>query len=153
VDAQHAIQAMSAPAVFVSAGGLLLLSLNARLSAVFGRVRGLQHTDEGAESHRLVQALVRRARRLRNAFVFALLGVAACLTSCLLLAGGAFWHPMSVVGFVALLAGVVALLGSVGCYLAEVLLALPSLELGHGHVPSGHPGPAHPSRPARPDAA
>src|SRR5258707_70396 len=128
MEPQQAIQAMTTPAVFVSAGSLLLLSLNTRLSSVFSRVRGLQQADDDAESRRLNEALARRARYLRNAFVAVLIGVGACLSSCLLLAAGTFWHAASVAGFVALLVGVLALLASVGCYLVEVLLALPSLD-------------------------
>src|SRR4051812_18696525 len=105
---------MTAPAVFVSGGGLLLLSLNARLSSVFNRVRGLQEHGETPETKRLLQALSRRARRLRNAFVCALVGLGACLASCLLLGLGAFWQAASVAGFVTLLVGVLTQLASVG---------------------------------------
>lgn len=147
---QQAIQAMTTPAVFVSAGGLLLLSLNTRLSSVFSRVRGLQQLEDEAETRSLLKALAQRARWLRNAFVAVLVG--SCLVASLLLAVGAFWHAASIAGFVILLIGVLSLLTSVGFYLVEVLLELPSLELG-GHGRSSDNRTAHPSHPTRKDAA
>jgi Protein of unknown function (DUF2721) len=153
VEPKQAIQSMSTLAVFVSGGGLLLLSLNARLSAVFSRVRALHDREETPETKRLLKALGQRARRLRNAFVCALGGVGACLASCLLMGLGAFWQAASVSAFVILLVGVLALLASVGCYLAEVLLALPSLDLSRVDVHSADKRQSHPSHPARSDAA
>jgi hypothetical protein len=153
MEPQQAIQAMTTPAVFVSAGCLLLLSLNTRLSSVFGRVRGLQQREDDAETGDLIKALARRAWWLRNAFVAVLVGVGACLSSCMLLAVAAFWHAAGAAGFVILLIGVLALLASVGCYLYEVLLALPSLDLGHEPNRSSENCSAQPSHPAQRDAA
>ena len=153
MEAQQAIQSMSTVAVFVSGGGLLLLSLNARLSSVFNRVRLLHDREETPETARLLSDLERRARWLRNSFVCALLSVGMCLISCLLIGLGTFWPAASLVGFLALFVGLLAMFASVSCYLTEVLLALPSLDHGHIGSKSADQDPSHQAHSTRQDAA
>lgn len=129
MDALPFLQAMTAPAVFFSGRGLVLLSLNARMLAIFSRVRSLHEQEESEATAHLLAALNLRARRIRDAFVAALLGTAACLASCPQMALGVFWPPASWSGLVTLTLGVLALLTGIGFYLLEVLVAVPSLEL------------------------
>jgi Protein of unknown function (DUF2721) len=129
MDPLHVIQAMSTPAIFFSGGGLLLLSLNARLIAIFNRVRHLHEHEETAQIRGLVEALHRRARLIRNAFAATLVGVICALASSFQLALGSVWPVFSRGGVVILGLGLLALGVGAGFFLAEVNAAVPSLEM------------------------
>ena len=140
MDPLPIVQAMTAPAVFFSGGALLLLSLNARLLAIFNRVRALHEQEQTEAGRRLLAALGRRARWTRNAIIAALVGVAAALASCSQMALMAIWHPAGRSGLITLAVGLVALVIAVGCYLVEVLSAVPSLGVNRHSYPSNSVG-------------
>jgi len=125
----HVIQAMSAPAIFFSGGGLLLLSLNARLIAIFNRVRHLHEHEETEPIRGLVEALHRRARLIRNAFAATLVGALCALASSFQLALGSTWTVFNRGAVVTMGLGLLALGVGAGFFLAEVALAVPSLEM------------------------
>jgi hypothetical protein len=129
MDSLHLIQAMATPAIFFSGGSLLLLSLNARLIAIFSRVRQLHDQEPSAAVRTLLVALGRRARMIRNAFAATLVGVLCALIGSLALALGELWQPFSQAGVIILAVCLVALAVGVLFYLSEIVLAVPSLDL------------------------
>lgn len=67
MDPSTIVMAMVSPAIFFSAGGLLALSLNARIMSIFNRVRALQalpSEKQTQESKKLEAVLKWRARHI-----------------------------------------------------------------------------------------
>src|SRR5579863_6387394 len=100
-DIHQLFQAFVAPAIFVSAEGLLLLSLNVRLMGIVSRLRSYLHKRhdaacEGrlAESEAYafqIASIEKRAEMIRLAFVLTLYGLIGTISACLLLGAGLYW--------------------------------------------------------------
>jgi len=131
------ISALLSPVIFISAAGLLILSINVRLMGIVSRLRSFHlecHQKERAGAHdeaRALDAQIRtithRAVLIRNAFFWVLTSVFLTLITCLLL-GAAVLMPRAyplAVGFFVL--GFLAMLAGVGYYLWEVTRALSAL--------------------------
>jgi Protein of unknown function (DUF2721) len=131
MDVQEMVRVMVAPAIFVSAGGLLLLSLNARMIAIVGRVRSVHERRGGEDDGALLEALNRRARLIRNALAATLVGVGCALLCCLLLGLGTVSPTAAWAGAALLVSSLVTMLVGVGYFLREVLATVPSLEVQH----------------------
>ena len=94
-DIHQLFQAFVAPAIFVSAEGLLLLSLNVRLMGIVSRLRSYLHKKhDAAKQGRLLEAeayasqiasIENRAELIRRSFVFTLYGLIGTIAACLLL--------------------------------------------------------------------
>ena len=94
-DVHQLFQAFVAPAIFVSAEGLLLLSLNVRLMGIVSRLRSyLREKHHAAKQGRLAEAeayasqiasIEKRAEMIRRAFVLTLYGLVGTIAACLLL--------------------------------------------------------------------
>ena len=95
-------QAFVAPAIFVSAEGLLLLSLNVRLMGMVTRLRMYLHrrhdaviqgrlVESGAYSAQ-IGSIEKRAEMIRQAFVLTLYGLIGTIASCLLLGAGLYFE-------------------------------------------------------------
>src|ERR1700752_2256086 len=84
-DIHQLFQAFVAPAIFVSAEGLLLLSLNVRLMGIVSRLRSYLHEKHNAaklgrtvESEAYasqIASIEKRAEMIRRAFVLTLYGL------------------------------------------------------------------------------
>lgn len=131
-------QAFVAPAIFVSASALLLLSLNTRLMGMVSRLRQYLHEKYAAiKEGRLAEAeaygsqidsIERRAEMIRKGFVLALASLTGTIASCLLLGAGIYWSHAAVVAAVLFILSILALLLGAVYYLREVNVALTSVR-------------------------
>lgn len=149
----HIIQQLVAPAVMISAAGLLCLALFNRLSTLVARVRafGVERTNllraagvpgptlavnaltrvrlEALEEQ--TSSLLRRARLIRNAIVLMICGV-LCQLACTLLIGlslAAAWPEVAALA--AFVLGVLATAAAMVCVLAELRRSLDDAQSEH----------------------
>jgi len=131
-------QAIVGPAIFVSASGLLLLSLNVRLMGMVSRLRQYLHNKHtAAKEGRLVEAdayaaqiasIENRAELIRRAFLFTLVCVAGTVTACLLLGLGLYWQMAEILAAIIFVISILSLLVGTIYYLLEVRVALRSVR-------------------------
>ena len=106
-DLSRLFQAFLAPAIFVSATSLLILSINVRLMGIVSRLRQYVHRKHDAEKNDRVQeaeaytaqihAIEQRAEMIRRSFLLVLISLAGTIASCLLLGVGLYWKDAAVV--------------------------------------------------------
>ncbi len=131
------IQTMIAPAVMVSACGLILLTLTGRLGRIVDRIRGLEEELRGrpqatrADSIRQqVVSLRERARLARGATVLLILAVACFVLTSLLLGGTMIWPNLpGELALVTFLLGMAGILCALGAFLLEVRISLRAMFL------------------------
>jgi drug/metabolite transporter (DMT)-like permease len=131
-------QAFLAPAIFVSATGLLILSINVRLMGIVSRLRQFVHAKyDATRNGRLQEAeaydtqiasIEKRAETIRRCFLFALISLAAGIASCLLLGLGLYFTDAALAAAVVFVAALICLLIGVLYYLREVMAALSSVR-------------------------
>jgi Protein of unknown function (DUF2721) len=131
-------QAFVAPAIFVSASALLLLSLNVRLMGMVSRLRQYLHDKyAAAKLGRFAEAdgyaaqiasIERRAELIRKAFLFTLVAAAGTIITCLLLGLGLYWSFAQVLAAAVFVASILSLLWGTVYYLLEVRVALSSVR-------------------------
>lgn len=137
-DISRLFQAFLAPAIFVSATSLLILSINVRLMGIVTRLRQFVHAKHDAtRSDRLQEAeaystqiasIEKRAEIIRLSFLFALISLAATITSCLLLGLGLYVNGAALAAVVVFVAAMICLLVGTLYYLREVMAALSSVR-------------------------
>ena len=137
-DIGRLFQAFLAPAIFVSATSLLILSINVRLMGIVARLRQFVHARHDAtRSGRLPEAeaystqiasIEKRAEIIRRSFMFSLIALAATITSCLLLGLGLYIPTAALAGAIVFVAGMICLLIGTLYYLREVMAALSSVR-------------------------
>jgi hypothetical protein len=130
--------AFVAPAIFVSAEGLLLLSLNARLMGIVTRLRAYLHSQhtaakEGriAESEAYasqIASIERRAEMIRRAFMWTLYSVSGTIAACLLLGLGLYWRIAEIMATILFVISMIVLLTGMMYYVREVGMALSSVR-------------------------
>ena len=131
-------QAFVAPAIFVSATALLILSINVRLMGIVSRLRQYVHARYDAEKEgrgheaaayaAQIRAIERRAEMVRRAFLLALLALAGTIASCLLLGAGLQFETAAIAAVVLFVASMACLLLGTLYYIAEVTEALSSVH-------------------------
>jgi hypothetical protein len=131
-------QAFVAPAIFVSAEGLLLLSLNVRLMGIVSRLRSYLHKKHDAvKQGRLVESeayssqiasIERRAEMIRHAFVLTLYGLIGTIAACLLLGAGLYWQWAEGAAAIVFVLSILSLLAGMVYYAREVRVALSSVR-------------------------
>lgn len=132
------VAALLSPVIFISAAGLLILSINTRLMGIVSRLRSFHwecHQKERAGAHEeaktlelQIQTITRRAVLVRNAFLWVLASTFLALVTCLLLGLAALWPTAYAVAIPFFVLGFVAMLVGVGYYLAEVAIALAAVR-------------------------
>jgi hypothetical protein len=137
-DIHLLFQAFVAPAIFVSAEGLLLLSLNVRLMGIVSRLRSYLHKRHDAvKQGRLVESeayssqiasIEKRAEMIRRAFVLTLYGLIGTIATCLLLGAGLYWRWAEAAASVVFVLSMLSLLGGMVYYVREVQVALSSVR-------------------------
>jgi len=137
-DISRVFQAFLAPAIFVSAASLLILSINVRLMGIVSRLRQFVHARHDAtRSGRLPEAeaystqiasIEKRAEIIRLSFLFSLISLAATIASCLLLGLGLYFQDAALAAVVVFVAGMICLLIGTLYYLREVMAALSSVR-------------------------
>jgi amino acid permease len=141
-DIGRLFQAFLAPAIFVSATALLILSINVRLMGIVSRLRQFVHTrHDAAKSGRVqeaeaytaqIESIERRADTIRHCFLLALVALAGTIASCLLLGLGLYVKQAALVAVIAFVLALICLLAATIYYAREVRVALSSVqEQGH----------------------
>jgi ABC-type multidrug transport system fused ATPase/permease subunit len=137
-DIGRLFQAFVAPAIFVSATALLILSINVRLMGIVSRLRHFVHakydaersgrTQESEAYSRQISSIEKRAEMIRQCFLAALVSLAGSIISCLLLGLGLYFKELAVVAAVVLVAALVSLMLAAFHYIREVYVALSSVR-------------------------
>jgi hypothetical protein len=138
IDVTRLFQAILAPAIFVSATGLLILSINVRLMGMVSRLRQYVHAKhDAAKNGRLPEAeayteqihsIEKRAELIRRSFLMVLISLGTTIAACLLLGLGLYWADAAVVAAIVFVAGLICLLAGTIYYLREVMVALSSVQ-------------------------
>lgn len=137
-DIARLFQAFLAPAVFVSATSLLILSINVRLMGIVSRLRQYNHAKhDAARNDRVLEAeaytaqihsIERRASMIQRSFVLALFSLAGTIASCLLLGFGLYWQGAAIAATTVFVLSLIFLLACTCYYLREVTVALSSVR-------------------------
>jgi hypothetical protein len=138
IDIVRLFQAFLAPAIFVSATALLILSINVRLMGIVSRLRQYVHAKHDAIRHgrtqeadaytAQIQAIEERAETIRRCFLLALISLAGTIVSCLLLGFGLYWKQAAVAAAVVFVAAMLCLFVATIYYIREVTVALSSVR-------------------------
>lgn len=148
-------QAFVSPAIFISAAGLLVLSINSRLMAIVARLRSYHKEKHAAiaagnrQEARVLQSQIEsighRAGKIKNAFFYTLLGIIGIMLTCLMLGLSLYWSQAKIVAVLVFVASVLAMLVGMVYYASEVAIALGSeqeeeklYELIDGEVLDSH---------------
>ena len=131
-------QAFVAPSIFVSAEGLLLLSLNVRLMGIVSRLRSYLHEKHNAarqgranESEAYaaqIASIEKRAEMIRRAFVLTLYGLIGTIAACLSLGAGLYWQWAEGAAAIVFVLAILCLLAGMVYYAREVRVALSSVR-------------------------
>ncbi len=137
-DVHQLFQAFVAPAIFVSAEGLLLLSLNVRLMGIVSRLRSyLREKHHAVKQGRLAEAeayasqissIENRAEMIRRSFVLTLYGLVGTIAACLLLGAGLYWQRAEAAAAMVFVLSILSLLWGMVYYAREVKVALSSVR-------------------------
>lgn len=137
-DIARLFQAFLAPAIFVSATALLVLSINVRLMGIVSRLRQYVHAKHDAAKNDRVQeaeaytaqisAIEQRAEMIRRCFLLVLISLAGTITSCLLLGFGLYWQKAAVAAVALFVLAMICLLAGTFYYIREVTVALSSVH-------------------------
>jgi Protein of unknown function (DUF2721) len=137
-DITRLFQAFLAPAIFVSATALLVLSINVRLMGIVSRLRQYVHAKHDAAKNDRVQeaeaytvqinAIEKRAEMIRRCFLLVLIALAGMITSCLLLGFGLYWKEAALSAVVVFVLAMICLLAGTFYYIREVTVALSSVR-------------------------
>lgn len=137
-DIARLFQAFVAPAIFVSAAALLLLSLNVRLMGIVSRLRDFQHrrhhatqaghTQEADVFSIQIASIDRRAELIRKAMLLVLVSLIGTILACLLLGLGLYWIAAQAIAVGIFVASILCMLGATCYYAAEITIALSSVR-------------------------
>jgi amino acid permease len=137
-DIGRLFQAFLAPAIFVSATALLILSINVRLMGIVSRLRQFVHArHDAARSGRAqeaeaytvqIESIERRAETIRRSFLLALIALAGTIASCLLLGLGLYLAKAALAAVIAFVVALICLLSATVYYAREVMVALSSVQ-------------------------
>lgn len=137
-DVQRLFQALVAPAIFVSATGLLLLSLNVRLMGMVSRLRQFHreqhravmegHASEAESYESQIVSVERRAELIRKSFVFMLISLEGTIAACLLLGLSLYREWAGQLASAVIVCALLSLLLATTYYLREVTVALSSVR-------------------------
>ena len=138
IDVTRLFQAILAPAILVSATGLLILSINVRLMGMVSRLRQYVHAKhDAAKNGRLQEAeayteqiysIEKRAELIRRCFLMVLISLATTIAACLLLGLGLYWKDAAVAAAIVFVLGLICLLAGTIYYIREVMVALSSVQ-------------------------
>ena len=137
-DISRLFQAFLAPAIFVSATGLLILSINVRLMGMVSRLRQYVHARHDASRNGRLQeaeayneqisSIEKRAEIIRRCFLLVLISLASSIASCLLLGVGIYWMNAAVAAVIVFVLGLICLFAGTVYYIREVMVALSSVR-------------------------
>jgi Protein of unknown function (DUF2721) len=131
-DIIRLFQAFLAPALFVSATALLVLSINVRLMGIVSRLRQYVHAKHDAtKNDRLQEAeayteqinsIENRAEMIRRCFVLVLISLAGSIAACLLLGFGVYWRGAAFAAAAVFVVALISLFAGTIYYIREVMV-------------------------------
>lgn len=137
-DISRLFQAFLAPALFISATALLILSINVRLMGIVSRLRQYVHAKHDATKNgrhaeadayiSQIESIEQRAELIRRCFMLALISLAGTIASCLLLGLGLYWPQAALMALMVFVIAMVCLFAGACYYLREVNVALSSVR-------------------------
>src|SRR6266536_1748747 len=137
-DIPRLFEAFLAPALFVSATALLILSINVRLMGIVSRLRQFVHAkydaakggrSQEAEAYTVqIASIERRAEIVRRSFLLALISLVGTISSCLLLGLGLYVKDAALAAAIVFVAAMVCLLAAALYYIREVTVSLSSVN-------------------------
>ena len=137
-DIGRLFQAFLAPAIFVSATALLILSINVRLMGIVSRLRQFVHarhdaakagnTQEAEAYSAQIQSIEQRAETIRRSFLLALIALSGTIVSCLLLGLGLYIAKAALAAVIVFVGALICLLAAILYYAHEVMVALSSVQ-------------------------
>jgi hypothetical protein len=159
-DIIRLFQAFLAPALFVSATALLILSINVRLMGIVSRLRQYVHAKHDAAKNDRVQeaeayteqinSIEQRAEIIRRCFILVLISLAGTIAACLLLGVGVYWNQAALAAVVVFVMALICLLAGTIYYIREVTVALSSVPPGSPRFAVYGPGCAAGNPPSCP---
>lgn len=137
-DIIRLFQAFLAPALFVSATALLVLSINVRLMGIVSRLRQYVHaqhdamkqerTAEAEAYTEQINSIERRAEIIRRCFLLVLISLAGSIAACLLLGLGVYWKEAAFAAAGVFVVALICLFAGTIYYIREVTVALSSVQ-------------------------
>jgi Protein of unknown function (DUF2721) len=137
-DIGRLFQAFLAPALFVSATALLVLSINVRLMGIVSRLRQYVHAQhdaaksgqvqEGEAYTQQIEAIEKRAEIVRRCYLLVLYSLAGTIASCLLLGFGLFWPVAALLAAIVFVLSLICLLAGTVYYIREITVSLSSVQ-------------------------
>ena len=129
-------QAFVAPAIFISAAGLLILSINTRLMGIVTRLRAFHKEKHmaaiaGKKQDVLVlqaqiESIENRAKKIKKAFFFTLLGTIGIMITCLMLGLTLYISQALIVAVLIFVLSVLSIMVGMVFYISEVAISLSS---------------------------
>ena len=129
-DIGRLFKAFVAPAIFVSATAVLILSINVRLMGIVSRlrqfVRARHHAAKGGRAQEAetytarIGSIEQRAETIRRCFLLALVALAGTIASCVLLGLGLYIKDVAVVAVIVFVLALICLLAAAIYYAREV---------------------------------
>lgn len=137
-DIGRLFQAFVAPAIFVSATALLILSINVRLMGIVSRLRQFVHSKYDAEKagraheadayNAQIESIEKRAEIIRSCFLSALISLAGSIAACFLFGIGLYVPQAAVAAAIVFVAALILLFIATVHYIREVRVALSSVR-------------------------
>jgi Protein of unknown function (DUF2721) len=137
-DIGRLFQAFVAPAIFVSATALLILSINVRLMGIVSRLRQFVHAKYDSEKsgrvheaeayNAQIESIERRAEIIRQCFLSALISLAGSIAACFLFGVGLYVPQAAVAAAIVFVAALIMLFVATIHYAREVRMALSSVR-------------------------
>lgn len=131
-------QAFVAPAIFISAAGLFVLSINARLMAMVSRLRIFRRekhlaTQAGKRQEAValqsqIDSIELRAHKIKCAFFYMLLGTIGVMLTCLLLGLGLYEQEVLAIAVMIFVLSVLSMMAGLVFYISEIAISLTSVQ-------------------------
>ena len=131
-------QAFVAPAIFISAAGLFVLSINARLMAMVSRLRVFRREkhlasqagkkQEAVALQSQIDSIELRANKIKQAFFYNLLGTIGVMLTCLLLGLGLYEQEVLTIAVIIFVLSVLSMMIGMVYFISEVSISLSSVQ-------------------------
>ncbi|MFI3219615.1 MAG: DUF2721 domain-containing protein [Methylococcales bacterium] len=131
-------QAFVAPAIFISAAGLFVLSINTRLMGMVSRLRVFRREkhlaakagrkQEAVALQSQIDSIELRAGKIKCAFFYMLLGTIGVMLTCLLLGLSLYEQEVLIIAVILFVLSVLSMSVAMVFYISEVAIALTSVQ-------------------------
>jgi hypothetical protein len=132
------IQAAMQPVVLISAGGLIVLSMNSRLIGIVARLRFFNkdmHTvilSGNAEETSLLESqtkeLTHRGNWIRKAMIYTVIGITGVMGTCLLLGIGVYVEFVHSIALLVFVLSIMSMMAGTTYYIRELYISLKPVQ-------------------------